>query len=156
MKRTREKTEQQDEEEVRSQLFDSEVTPAMRACGNRIVCEPSYVPVENLVFGRLAFKGMNAEIEAMMAANKAAMEENQEEADVSQEEMASRLAQNMGKKFATKRDKSGKKPTINKSLATADPSLVAQTSSFLAAARAESDNAKKPKTSGFIKPKDDD
>ena len=33
---------------------------------------------------------MNAEIEAMMAANKAAMEENQEEADVSQEEMASR------------------------------------------------------------------
>ena len=43
-----------------------------------------------------------------------------------------------------------------RSLATADPSLVAQTSSFLAAARAESDNAKKPKTSGFIKPKDDD
>merc|ERR1719341_669008 len=115
MKRTREKTEQQDEEEVRSQLFDSEVTPAMRAGGNRIVCEPSYVPVENLVFGRLAFKGMNAEIEAM--------EESQEEADVSQEEMATRLAQNMGKKFASKRDKSGKKPTINKSLATADPSL---------------------------------
>ena len=43
-----------------------------------------------------------------------------------------------------------------RSLATADPSLVAQTSSFLAAARAESDNAKKPKTSGFLKPKDDD
>lgn len=43
-----------------------------------------------------------------------------------------------------------------RSLATADPSLVAQTTSFLAAARAESDNAKKPKTSGFIKPKDDD
>ena len=45
---------------------------------------------------------------------------------------------------------------IFRSLATADPSLVAQTSSFLAAARAESDNAKKPKTSGFLKPKDDD
>ena len=29
----------------------------MRAGGSRIVCEPSYVPVENLVFGRLAFKG---------------------------------------------------------------------------------------------------
>ena len=62
----------------------------------------------------------------------------------------------MGKKFASKRDNSGKKPTINKSLATADPSLMAQTSSFLAAARAESDKAKKPKTSGFIKPTDDD
>ena len=34
-----------------------QVTPAMRAGGSRIVCEPSYVPVENLVFGRLAFKG---------------------------------------------------------------------------------------------------
>ena len=77
----------------------------MRAGGSRIVCEPSYVPVENLVFGRLAFKGlsktilenqaklvgMNAEIEAMMAANKAAMEEKHEEADISQEEMASRF-----------------------------------------------------------------
>ena len=38
---------------------------------------------------------MNAEIEAMMAANKAAMEESKEEADISQEEMASRL----GKKY---------------------------------------------------------
>ena len=35
--------------------------------------------------------GMNAEIEAMMAANKAAMEEKHEEADISQEEMASRF-----------------------------------------------------------------
>ena len=35
--------------------------------------------------------GMNAEIEAMMAANKAAMEESKEEADISQEEMASRF-----------------------------------------------------------------
>jgi hypothetical protein len=103
MKRTREKNEVQDEEDVRSQLFDSEVTPAMRAGGSRIVCEPSYVPVESLVFGRLAFKvaamiacigdrhqGMNAEIESMMAAAQAAAEEGKEEADVTQEEMASR------------------------------------------------------------------
>ena len=34
---------------------------------------------------------MNAEIEAMMAANKVAMEEKHEEADISQEEMASRF-----------------------------------------------------------------
>ena len=40
--------------------------------------------------------GMNAEIEAMMAANKAAMEESQEEADVSQEEMASRSVFSQG------------------------------------------------------------
>ena len=34
----------------------------MRAGGSRIVCEPSYVPVENLVFGRLAFKGVSKTI----------------------------------------------------------------------------------------------
>merc|ERR1712080_328663 len=139
---------------MRSQLFDSEVTPAMRVGGSRIVCEPSYVPVENLVFGRLAFKGMNAEIESMMASAQAAADEVKEEADVSNEEMASRLAQNMAKKFGSKRDSSGK-PTINKSLATADPVLLAQTSSFLSAARSEVDQAKKAKT-GFLNPQDDD
>ena len=43
--------------------------------------------IEQIVF----LIGMNAEIEAMMAANKAAMEESKEEADISQEEMASRF-----------------------------------------------------------------
>jgi len=130
MKRTREKTEIMEEEEIRSQMFDSEVddyneiciipmfyllqvTPAMRAGGSRVVCEPSYVPVENLVFGRLAFKGMNQEIEAMMA-EKAAAEENTNDKEVSDGEMASRLSKNMAKKFATKRDNAGQ-PTINKS-----------------------------------------
>ena len=158
MKRTREKTEIQDEEEMRSQLFDSEVTPAMRVGGSRIVCEPSYVPIENLTFGRLAFKGMNAEIESMMAAAQASAEEGVEEADVSQEEMAGRLSQNMAKKYGSKRD-SGGKPTINKDRAQVDASLLAlagQASSFLSAARAESDLAKKSKTDGFLKPQDDD
>ena len=156
MKRTREKTEQQDEEEVRSQLFDSEVQNPKQcfrvrhiidkkeslevktAClGTASLCRWPLpcVPVETelsvsppmylwktLSLDVLLLKvfccldtpwtnvkvmhwwwschtlslqwvltGMNAEIEAMMAANKAAMEENQEEADVSQEEMASRL-----------------------------------------------------------------
>ena len=56
---------------------------------------------------------MNAEIEAMMAEAAAAAEEGQEEAEVSQEEMAGRLAANMAKKFGAKRSSSGK-PTINK------------------------------------------
>jgi len=112
MKRTREKTEVMEEEEIRSQMFDSEVTPAMRVGGRRVVCEPSYVPVENLVFGRLAFKGMNQEIEAMMA-EKAAAEDNTKDKEVSDGEMASRLSKNMSKKFGTKRDNAGQ-PTINK------------------------------------------
>jgi M-phase phosphoprotein-6 len=84
----------------------------MRVGGSRVVCEPSYVPVENLVFGRLAFKGMNQEIEAMMA-EKVAAEDDSKETEVSDADMANRLTKNMAKKFATKRDKSGK-PSMNK------------------------------------------
>lgn len=88
------------------------MTPAMRVGGSRVVCEPSYVPVENLVFGRLAFKGMNQEIEAMMA-EKVAAEDTTKEKEVSDADMANRLTKNMAKKFANKRDNSGK-PSINK------------------------------------------
>ena len=57
MKRTKEKTEKIEEEEVRSRMFDGEVSGAMRDGASRIVVEPSYVNIENLRFGRLAFKG---------------------------------------------------------------------------------------------------
>ena len=156
----------------------------MRAGGNRIVCEPSYVPVENLVFGRLAFKGFFSsylDIEEMWKwcidgatphplfttsccrdecrnwgddggkqggdggepgggrcvsggdGNQVGFGYNHT-SDIYTKEgnhkqicsqrinstrnqdyaIHRRLAQNMGKKFASKRDKSGKKPTINK------------------------------------------
>lgn len=59
MKRTKEKTEKIEEEEVRSRMFDGEVSGAMREGAARIMVEPSYVNIENLRFGRLAFKGCN-------------------------------------------------------------------------------------------------
>ena len=113
MKRTKEKTEQQDEEEVRARMFEGEVSGAMRQGAGRIMVEPSYVNIENLRFGRLAFKGMNAEIESMMAEHSAALASEDKEADVDDAEMASRLSQSIAKKFATKRDNSGK-PSITK------------------------------------------
>jgi len=154
MKRTREKTEKMEEEEIRSQMFDSEVTPAMRDAGSRIVLEPSYVPIENLIFGRLAFKGMNQEIEAMMAEKVETLESD--EKDVSDSNMASCLSSNIAKKYGTKRDASGKSK-INKSNASITPEtskLLSQTSNFLAQVRAETDQAKKSKP-GFLKPSDD-
>ena len=57
MKRTKEKTEKMDEEEVRARMFDGEVNGAMRDGATRIIVEPSYVNIENLRFGRMAFKG---------------------------------------------------------------------------------------------------
>ena len=108
MKRTKEKTEKQEEEDVRARMFEGEVSGAMRQGAGRIMVEPSYVPIENLRFGRLAFKGMNAEIESMMAEHAAALAGDDKEADVDDAEMASRLSKNIAKKFATKRDNSGK------------------------------------------------
>ena len=63
MKRTKEKTEKIEEEEVRSRMFDGEVSGAMREGAARITVEPSYVNIENLRFGRLAFKGKESSID---------------------------------------------------------------------------------------------
>lgn len=155
MKRTKEKTEKIEEEEVRSRMFDGEVSGAMRDGASRIVVEPSYVNIENLRFGRLAFKGMNSEIESLMAEHAAAMAEDKtNETDVNDVEMANRLSKTIAKKFATKRDNSGK-PAMNKVPHTADTaSLLANTSSFLAQVRAETDMNKKSKPH-FLKPPTD-
>ena len=72
---------------------------------SRVVCEPSYVPVENLVLGRLAFKAMMYE--------SAAAEDDSKDKEVSDADMANRLTKNIAEKLSSKRDNSGK-PAINK------------------------------------------
>ena len=64
---------------------------------------------------------MNSEIESLMAEHAAAMaEDNTNETEVSDAEMANRLSKTIAKKFATKRDNSGK-PSINKYFCTGCP-----------------------------------
>ena len=65
MKRTKERTEIEDENEERQAMFASSISDAMKYQGSRFIAEPSYVNIENLSFGRLAFHGMNPEIERM-------------------------------------------------------------------------------------------
>ena len=72
---------------------------------SRLVCEPSYVPVENLVLGRLAFKAMMYE--------SAAAEDDSKDKEVSDADMANRLTKNIAEKLSSKRDNSGK-PAIKK------------------------------------------
>ncbi len=75
----------------------------------RFAIEPSYAKVENLVFGRMAFRGMNPELERMLEAERAREEEEaaaRREADVDDEAMAAHfgsLRATVGRKFATKR-----------------------------------------------------
>ena len=155
MKRTKEKTEFQEEEEVRARMFDDEISGDMKSGANRIVIEPSYVNIEGLRFGRMAFRGMNSEIESMMAEQEAKNNEAKSsmEMDVSDMEMTMKLSKTIGKKFATKRDNTGK-PTTSKQHSQETASLLANTSNFLAQVRAETDQNKKGKPN-FLKPPSD-
>merc|ERR1712071_31501 len=107
MKRTKEKTEKELEDEERQTTFANEITSAMLSHGSNFIMENSYVVCENLSFGRMSFKGANVEIEKLM--KKAANMKNpgsavdqvlldEKDADVKADEVVS-LTQTIGRKF---------------------------------------------------------
>merc|ERR1719491_1766387 len=59
MKRTKERYDIDEEDEERRAMFAGSISDAMKHQGSRFIAEPSYVNIENLTFGRLAFHGMN-------------------------------------------------------------------------------------------------
>jgi len=114
MKRTKEKTEIEIEDEERQKMFRNQITNAMRHQGNRFLLDPSYASVEELSFGRIAFHGMNPEIEKMMENERLRKEQAdaiRNEKDVQDEEMAhfysrrdAGASNTIGRKFATKQE----------------------------------------------------
>ncbi|XP_048814100.1 M-phase phosphoprotein 6 isoform X2 [Lagopus muta] len=87
--------------------------PDLKEKESYIIEERSFMPCEDLLYGRMSFKGFNPEIEKLMVQmnSKSKKEEIEEddkmEADVSDEEMARRyetLVGTIGKKFLKKRD----------------------------------------------------
>ncbi|XP_056595420.1 M-phase phosphoprotein 6 [Triplophysa dalaica] len=93
--------------------------PELKAKENYIIEERSYVPCEDLVYGRMSFKGFNPDVERLMVLMNAPKEEdevnkeiggiNKMDTDITDEEMARRyesLVGSMRKKFAKKRDHS--------------------------------------------------
>ncbi|XP_051808098.1 M-phase phosphoprotein 6 [Acanthochromis polyacanthus] len=90
--------------------------PELRARENLIIEEKSFVPCEDLRFGRISFKGFNPEVEKLMLLlnPKEEEEEGDEDdqrrmqTDVTDEEMALRyesLVGSLKKKFAKKRER---------------------------------------------------
>uniref|UniRef100_A0A3Q4BRU1 Uncharacterized protein n=1 Tax=Mola mola TaxID=94237 RepID=A0A3Q4BRU1_MOLML len=89
--------------------------PEPKAKENLIIEEKSFVPCEDLIYGRISFKGFNAEVEKLMALMNPKDEDEEEEeevsrmqTDVTDEEMALRYESLIGsikKKFAKKRDR---------------------------------------------------
>ncbi|KFV67870.1 M-phase phosphoprotein 6 [Dryobates pubescens] len=88
--------------------------PDLKEKESFIIEERSFMPCEDLLYGRMSFKGFNPEIEKLMIQmNSKCKEKEMEvdekmEADVSDEEMARRqyetLVGTIGKKFMRKRD----------------------------------------------------
>ena len=113
MKRTKERTQIEIENEERQTMFADFISDAMKHQGSRFIGEPSYVNIENLSFGRMAFNGMNPEIEKMAEEERLKVEEAEDkkrEKDVQDEEMTefySSMASTISKKFATKRNLDG-------------------------------------------------
>lgn len=89
MQRTKQKIELKEEEEKSSHLLSQEWKFAASSQLDRIVTVDSFVPCEDLLFGRMSFKGANPEIERLMDGFKSPGQEK-EEAEVTAIEMTSR------------------------------------------------------------------
>ncbi|XP_068006962.1 M-phase phosphoprotein 6 [Melanerpes formicivorus] len=87
--------------------------PDLKEKESFIIEERSFMPCEDLLYGRMSFKGFNPEVEKLMVQMNSKCKEKEievddkMEADVSDEEMARRyetLVGTIGKKFMRKRD----------------------------------------------------
>ncbi|CAL8357892.1 unnamed protein product [Lota lota] len=101
--------------------------PELKAKENHIIEERSFVPCEDLKYGRISFKGFNPEVEKLMLFMNAKEETEEEDVedisrmltDVTDEEMAIRyesLVGSMKKKFAKKRDRSAIEEDVNENV----------------------------------------
>ncbi|CAH1779597.1 unnamed protein product, partial [Owenia fusiformis] len=111
--------EEQNAEEEKQTIDDEHWAydiPQLKAKESKFQCEASYLPFEDLVFGRMSYKGFNKEIEKMMKEKNteqslAEADRREKEMAVSDDEMAERftsLVGTVGKKFAKKRKKAEK------------------------------------------------
>ncbi|KAM8892825.1 M-phase phosphoprotein 6 isoform 2-T2 [Spinachia spinachia] len=104
------------DDEMKKQLEEDEKRIISDEHWNFVIEEKSFVPCEELKFGRVSFKGFNPEVERLMLLmNPQEVEEEEEDVDTSRmptdvtdEEMALRyesLVSSMKKKFSTKRQR---------------------------------------------------
>jgi len=113
MKKSKEKVETEKYASEGKIGFDNDLTESMKKSGSRYIIEPSFAPLEDLIFGRMSFRGQNPEIEKIMkdietAKQEKLIQEKEEAGTVSAEEMANRystLIGTIGKKFANKRQR---------------------------------------------------
>ncbi|XP_076323454.1 M-phase phosphoprotein 6 isoform X2 [Tachypleus tridentatus] len=110
MKRSKEKVQKEAEEEERKTILENHIIHDLKKEGEKFIIEPSFGPCEELVSGRMSFRGMNPRIERIMEERELAANQNQHKmAGISDKEMTERYSTLIGtiaKKFGKKRDRS--------------------------------------------------
>lgn len=90
MQRTKAKVDKEIEAAEGRAMYSNEITDKMLNSNSNFIIEPSFVHCENLIEGRLSFRGMNPEIERLLELEreeKAAAKRQEQSTDVSNEDM---------------------------------------------------------------------
>lgn len=104
MKRTRDKVIKEEDDAESRTMYSSEITDKMLHDNSKYLIEPSYVQVENLIEGRISFRGMNPEIERILELEMQAKQAKESTGNIKQEQdITDRQMANYFKKFNKKR-----------------------------------------------------
>lgn len=90
MQRTKAKVDKEIEAAEGRAMYSNEITEKMLNSNSNFIIEPSFVYCENLIEGRLSFRGMNPEIERLLEIEreeKAAAKREEQSVDVSNDDM---------------------------------------------------------------------
>lgn len=118
MKKTKEKVEKEADDEEGRSMYAGQITDKMLHGDCLFINEQSFVPCEDLIVGRLSFRGMNPEIERILEledASKQAVLIKEQELEVTDKDMAKHyttLVNTIGKKFNPKERKHKSKSEI--------------------------------------------
>lgn len=111
MKKTKEKVEKEADDEEGRQMYAGQITDKMLHGDCLYINEDSFVPCEDLIVGRVSYRGMNPEIERILELedeSKQAVLIKEQELDVNDKDMAKHyttLVNTIGKKFNPKERK---------------------------------------------------
>ncbi|KNC27806.1 hypothetical protein FF38_07972 [Lucilia cuprina] len=90
MQRTKAKVDKEIEAAEGRAMYSNEITEKMLNSNSNFIIEPSFVHCENLIEGRLSFRGMNPEIERLLELEreeKAAAKRQEQSTEVSNDDM---------------------------------------------------------------------
>lgn len=111
MKKTKEKVEKEADDDEGRKMYAGQITDKMLHGDCLFISEQSFVPCEDLIVGRVSYRGMNPEIERILELedeSKQAVLIKEQELDVNDKDMAKHyttLVNTIGKKFNPKERK---------------------------------------------------